>query len=213
MKNKLLFTLLFMLFIILFTFNSYCLAVTVDENCTISDNVIELLNNYVSIDENGCYYQTGSNVRTTATNYMVWAGKYDCFLFYFFDSGYIDGNNFVWTSNASSSEYNHFWIEIYKDGTFHSKCNPEHKSGPNDIWYPYFIDCTTSLYNSDGTVFLQPAPVTEQTILTPILEKMEMKEPIITTIVGLAKLLIPLLICLIGFWKAWKLLSKTLYNA
>lgn len=51
----------------------------------------------------------------------------------------------------------------------------------------------------------------ETTTLKLILEKVEMKEPIMTTIVGLAKLLIPLLICLIGFWKAWRLLSKTLY--
>lgn len=72
------------------------------------------------------------------------------------------------------------------------------------------------VYNQDHTTFFMNPPVAEQqeiTTLKPILEKVEMKEPIVTTIVGLAKLLIPLLICLLGFWKAWRLLSKILHKS
>ena len=60
-----------------------------------------------------------------------------------------------------------------------------------------------------GGDFFQLAPLT----LQPILEKVEMTQEITTTIVGLAKLLIPLLICLLGFCKAWQLLSKLLHKA
>lgn len=58
--------------------------------------------------------------------------------------------------------------------------------------------------------FFQRTPVT---VLAPILEKVEMNQQITTTIVGLAVLLIPLLICLIGFWKACRLLSKILHKS
>lgn len=71
--------------------------------------------------------------------------------------------------------------------------------------------------NSYTEIFFQKTPVAEteeiQKVLFPILEKVEMKEPIVTTIVGLAKLLIPLLICLLGFWKACRLLSKILHKS
>lgn len=58
-------------------------------------------------------------------------------------------------------------------------------------------------------IFFHPAPLT----LVQELEKVEMTQEITTTIVGLAKLLIPLLVCLIGFWKAWQALSKQLHKA
>lgn len=68
--------------------------------------------------------------------------------------------------------------------------------------------------NTFTEIFFQGSPVTEPaTELAPILEKVEMMEPIITTIVGLAKLLIPLLICLLGFWKAWRLLLKIFHKS
>lgn len=63
---------------------------------------------------------------------------------------------------------------------------------------------------STSNLFFPAAPVT---VLAPILEEVEMNQPITTTIVGLAKLLIPLLICLIGFWKAWRLLSRMLHKS
>ena len=69
-------------------------------------------------------------------------------------------------------------------------------------------------------VFFQQTPVLTSSILIQVetslaqeLEKVEMTQEITTTIVGLAKLLIPLLICLLGFCKAWQLLSRLLHKA
>lgn len=75
------------------------------------------------------------------------------------------------------------------------------------IWSSFDIN------NSDGTLFFQRTPLS-QGILAPIMgeAKPKMKE-ITTTLVGLAKLLIPLLVCLIGFLKALQLLSKILRQA
>ena len=67
----------------------------------------------------------------------------------------------------------------------------------------------SSVIVEPGGDFVHLAPLT----LEPILEKVEMTQEITTTIAGLAKLLIPLLVCLVGFWKAWQALSKLLHKA
>lgn len=68
------------------------------------------------------------------------------------------------------------------------------------------------IYNNDGTTFFMNPPV-QQGVVAQKLEEVEMLDPITTTLVGLAKLLIPLLICLLGFWKAWQLLLKILHKS
>lgn len=75
------------------------------------------------------------------------------------------------------------------------------------------------IYNSDKTTFFFKAPVTVvpeteiQGTLAPILERVEMMEPIVTTISGTLKLLIPFLVSLIAFWKAWQVFSRVLHHA
>lgn len=65
------------------------------------------------------------------------------------------------------------------------------------------------------TSFFQPTPVPSM-VNIPIakeLEKVEMTQEITTTLVGLAKYLIPLLVSLLAFWKAWQILSHSLHKA
>lgn len=96
--------------------------------------------------------------------------------------------------------------------------------GTNTGTHGYFNEAiyySDDIINTDGTVFVsgmrsffQSTPATTSTtVLATILGKMEMNQQITTTIVGLAVLLIPLLICLIGFWKAWQLLLKMLHKS
>lgn len=61
------------------------------------------------------------------------------------------------------------------------------------------------------TDFFFKSPVTGT--LAPILERVEMMEPIATTISGTLKLLIPFLVSLIAFWKAWQVFSRVLHHA
>lgn len=70
--------------------------------------------------------------------------------------------------------------------------------------------CNGDIYKEGDTLFFQLPP---QTILRKVMEVEAKKKEITTTLVGLAKLLIPLLICLIGFLKAWALLLRILRNA
>lgn len=70
-----------------------------------------------------------------------------------------------------------------------------------------YIKSDFYIYNADGSIFFPVTP------LAQILGKVEMTQEITTTIVGLAKLLIPLLACLLGLWKAWQILSKLLHKA
>lgn len=71
------------------------------------------------------------------------------------------------------------------------------------------VSCTDVLDLSSPTETPQEARGT----LAPIVGKLEIATPITTTLVGLVKLLIPLLICLVGFWKAWQFLSTLLRKA
>lgn len=64
-------------------------------------------------------------------------------------------------------------------------------------------------YKGTDTIFSTEPPM----ILSGIVKEMEMMEPIVTTLLGLLGLLIPLLICLIGFWKVWSLLSRILHKS
>lgn len=72
----------------------------------------------------------------------------------------------------------------------------------------YFADNSLCNVASSDVNFFFP-----NLMVAPALEKVEMTQEITTTIVGLAKYLIPLLICLLGFWKAWQILSHSLHKA
>ena len=109
-------------------------------------------------------------------------------------------------------------LEIHKMGTGNGYAqwtdwfyNSDNAGLKVDCFNNGLVTANRDIRSSDGSIFFQVTPVTGT--LAPILEKVEMKETITTTIVGLAVLLIPLLICLIGFWKAWKLLSKILHKS
>ena len=196
MKNKIL--IISILFIIItFSLTLSCFA---GMDFTVTDELIENCNSI-------------SNGR----DYIILTDNYTCYVLFlptnvsrvYISNGrlynYTDG-----TTNGLFDLYtaNNNVLSDGGDGTSYDRISTF------SFWYS-----TIDIMNgtTGDTVFFQKTPVTEQTtkptILYPILEKTEMKEPIITTIVGLAKLLIPLLICLIGFWKAWQLLSKTLYKA
>ena len=70
-----------------------------------------------------------------------------------------------------------------------------------------FLKSNCPVYDTEGKVFFSVTP------LAQVVSKVELTQGITTTIVGLVKLLIPLLIFLVGFWKAWAFLSKTLRQA
>lgn len=66
------------------------------------------------------------------------------------------------------------------------------------------------IYNEDHKSFFFKTP---PTLLAQKLEKVEMTQEITTTLVGLAKYLIPLLVSLLAFWKAWQILCYLLGKA
>lgn len=69
------------------------------------------------------------------------------------------------------------------------------------------------IYNEDSTLFFQVTPLSKG-ILAPIMGEVKpITKEIVITLVGLLKLLIPFLICLLGFWKGWKILLKILHQA
>lgn len=89
---------------------------------------------------------------------------------------------------------------------------------PNDNYFwaigniPIYVDAERqALWLEPVDNFFLKAPVTGT--LAPILERVEMMEPIVTTISGTLKLLIPFLVSLIAFWKAWQVFSRVLHHA
>ena len=72
-----------------------------------------------------------------------------------------------------------------------------------------FLYSKFDIYDGNDNVFFQRTPVGQ---LVKVVTLEEAKE-IPLTIVGLAKFLIPLLICLISFWKGWQILSRILHRA
>ena len=74
----------------------------------------------------------------------------------------------------------------------------------------YIVASSFDVYNEDGTVFFQKAPI--KVSLYRKMRKVEMGA-IMTTVVCLIPLLIPLLASLMGFRKAWAWLSRVLRKA
>lgn len=70
-----------------------------------------------------------------------------------------------------------------------------------------FLKSNCPVYDTEGKVFFAVTP------LAQIVSKVELTQEITTTIVGLLKLLIPLLICLLSFWKGWKFFLEILHKA
>lgn len=140
-------------------------------------------------------------------------------------NGYTSHVSLFSTSNEATVQYydsswNYYGhVKFYSFDTSTEKFNFAWEgdvNGDHNISNMNIVYSSKGIYNSDHTTFFMNPPVTEQpetTTLKPILEKVEMKQPIITTIVGLAKLLIPFLVCLIAFWKAWQLLLKILHKS
>lgn len=115
---------------------------------------------------------------------------------------------------TGSSTYYYTYILNNDDSTWSSYDNGTSESGNTISHTPYYdiYYSEIDIYNKSGDIVFQVPPV-QQRVVAQKLEGVEMKEPIITTIVGLAKLLIPFLICLIGFWKGWQLLLKILHKS
>ena len=74
----------------------------------------------------------------------------------------------------------------------------------------YIVASSFNIYNTDGTIFFHKAPIKAN--LSQQMREVEMGATM-TTVVYLIPLLIPLLVCLIGFRKAWAWLSKVLRKA
>lgn len=197
MKNKIL-TISIIFILISFTFINNCFATS---------------DTYNVIGTNDIKYTISSNI----SNFII----ADFYGTEYYVLIYSSDDTTTWKITQLNDTYKTTSI-INSSGTFNiikiNKSNTDFSTGSVETWnnktitiYQDIIYSSNDIYDLAGNgIFFQGAPVT---VLTPILEKMEMKEPIVTTVVGLAKLLIPLLICLVGFWKAWRLLSKILYKS
>lgn len=176
---------------------------------------------------------TAPNISSIYTHHFIFdnGGTLTAFVIGSDDKSAVDGARFEIGRNsydrkfgilASTGEIQVYKFILISGNWSFSKLETMEKGGWS--YYDYFFgsgnyECIPIesskdiIRKSDESVFFQQTPVTEQTVLTPILEGMEMNQLITTTIIGLAVLLIPLLICLIGFWKAWRLLLKILHKS
>ena len=90
--------------------------------------------------------------------------------------------------------------------------------GFNNKGIHQIFESYTDVYEPDlTTVFFKAPtveiPIVEKTTIAEKLEGVELEKPIITEIIGLCKYIIPLLVCLIGLYKAFKMLCTTLRKA
>ena len=141
----------------------------------------------------------------------------------------IDDVNYLNYGIACSASSGSYWAQAqynYTVYTFDSSTsmftNPKLFTPGSSFLFDssmLFIASNTDYYYwENGTPFFQATPVPSMVhiatgVVDKALEKVEMTQEITTTIVGLAKYLIPLLICLLGFWKAWQILSHSLHKA
>lgn len=93
----------------------------------------------------------------------------------------------------------------------------KHNIGVPMCWNEYsdVFSSNFDIYSNrraNAGLFFQQTPLVELE-LAPVVERINLTTEITTTITGLVGLLIPLLICLIGFWKGWHLLSNLLHRA
>lgn len=145
-------------------------------------------------------------ITTSNTDFPVGASTSfeDCTIFYLKSSQY---NSYILSDNSWSScdlsTYNLVESDgriVFKPGTglqmMHSNFDLKYDS----YW--------SGILGEEFFFLLTPHSVIRVKVMG-----VEMAKPVMTTIVGLVKLLIPLLIFLVGFWKAWAFLSKTLRQA
>ena len=217
MKNKILtISIIFILLSLVFINNCFAFSETINingnsYNCFIPDKAY---NTMITLEE----YNN--------SNYKFLANCGDSQLHVYFFPKDMDIK--IWKSNtvggyqsnyASIENFSCIYYSIWENsGSINTTDKNRTDFASANGSYGYYVNGSNhyfytniNIYNDNTcTDFFFKAPVT---VLVPVLEKMEMKEPIVTTIVGLAKLLIPLLICLIAFWKAWRLLSRILHKS
>lgn len=150
---------------------------------------------------------------------------------------YKSGNYFLMVTENDTTKYKVYFIpkndnlKVYCDGSkiyFNPSVSGVKVYGAGDTGLgsligTYSFSSEKYMHDSSNLFFAEFDVYTDSTysdfffdtptVLFQVLEKVEMTQEITTTIVGLAKLLIPLLVCLIGFWKAWQALSKQLHKA
>lgn len=150
-------------------------------------------------------------------------GKY--YLAVCIESGYqvltvYEDNIFASMSGRLSNKGGINYYELTANGSINLVCEKP-TNAITEYEYSTILYSSSDVMVNNGGLFFQQTPVDKQAltlpleekVLAPIMEKVEMKEPIMITIVGLAKLLIPLLIYLLGFWKAWQVFLKILHKS
>ena len=223
MKNRILSILcIFLLLIFVFINNSFAYTSTEDIVCKEPTNtylataLAELQQTY---PEEDYYYTYGYSYGPR------------CFYLVFFEKQYLKINPYIYYTEYTYQNNDYYDLKVsddntkvpcavYKiyDGRYALEGNYSYDdhvpafTKVSNSTEPVEFTANFNVYNNSScTDFFFNTPVTG--ILAPILEKVEMSEPILTTVVGLVGLLIPLLICLLGFWKAWGLLSKILHKS
>ena len=197
LKNKIL--VIFMLILLLLTFGiTNCFAsVAVDSSNgqTIYNKVVTYCNSnnitiydYIITSDGYVYVATQSDYEMFINH--LWDGDFifckGCMIFEFSDAETFK----IAVSSSNGSNY----TEVTAD------------EGKNITYSSYDV------LDNEGTLFFQVTPLGVGS-LALIAMRLNLTEEITTTLVGLLKLLIPFLICLIGFWKGWHLLLKILRKA
>lgn len=207
LKKKLFISVLFFILIVSMIFPVFASSGSVTYyNSAFPDNVIDVISNseYYTDD----YYVLGCRWSyRNYNNYYVFFIKKTDTLIVTFDSGSSWSVNEVcyYTSYTFNSDGT---LSSSPTGLVYEECNSSRFFG-NDLYNDVFFLNNGTFYKSDGSVFFQQTPLRKVLIQAEVTKNKE----VITTIVGLAKSLIPLLICLVGFWKAWRLLSRILFKA
>lgn len=209
MKNKILtITFLFLFVLLIFNVNSYASNSLIVEEHDMSDiynhfSTDDAFFIYIAPGTTKYFFYKPTSAYPNHTYYNSRFSENTKGTIFYCDSSFNQAYKYEFYSyNTSTQKFEYQWTGDIDGG--------------HNISNMIIVYSSKGIYNADHTTFFINPPVAEQpetTTLKPILEKVEMKEPIMTTIVGLAKLLIPFLICLIGFWKAWQLLLKILHKS
>ena len=197
MKNKKIFITSFFILLILFTNFSFCLA-------------SESLPN-TNIDSNPYYFvfkfkENTFLITTTNKDFVVGgAGTLEQGIVFYLKTK--DYNSYLLSDTYWSSCLLSDYSLSEDDGRIVTKPTSELEmlySNFNLKYDSYCADLTGNEY------FFQKTPAL--TLLNQTLEEVEMNL-VMKEILGLAKYLKPLLICLLSFWKGWKFFSEILHKA
>jgi hypothetical protein len=187
---------------------------------------------YDTVSTDNITYNFPDKITDYLKNTEYFNENYTCFGFYWNNQKYyvffFEKTEKLKIHFYKQNGYWSFFLDSYSNGChmiFDNSGNFEQKVAGGGhvtdgyICYEWFGNAITSdtilmangdLYKEDDSLFFQLPP---QTILRKVMEVEAEKKEITTTLVGLARLLIPFLICLIGFWKAWRLLLRILQKA